>query len=74
MNGFFIILGIVLVIGGFYWVSRCFQPEENNRKTDDDERLIHVGLGEYQTENLVAFRAILAILFGVVFILIGLKI
>jgi hypothetical protein len=65
-------LGLISVVGGGYWMWRLSHPQENEGKTEDDERLINVGLGEYQTENLVAFRGIVAILLGVILIIIGL--
>jgi len=46
VNAFFIILGFVLVFGGFYWLWRASgPPEESDGKTEDDERLINVGGG-----------------------------
>jgi len=75
VNAFFIILGFVLIFGGFYWLWRASgPPEESDGKTEDDERLINVGWGQYQTENVVEWRGIVAVLGGCLFIVIGIVI
>lgn len=70
----FLVLGLIMIVGGLVWISRLSQSEENDKKTADDEKLISVGLGEYETQGLVAFRGIAAIVVGAIFVLVGILI
>jgi hypothetical protein len=70
----FLALGLIMIVGGIIWISRLSQPEENDKKTADDEKLINVGFGEYDTQGLVAFRGIAAIVVGAIFVLVGILI
>jgi hypothetical protein len=67
----FLALGLIMIVGGIIWISRLSQSEENEKKTDDDEKLINVGFGEYNTQGLVAFRGITAIVVGAIFVIAG---
>jgi hypothetical protein len=70
----FLALGLIMIVGGIVWISRLSQSEENDKKTADDEKLINVGFGEYDTQGLVAFRGIAAIVVGAIFVLVGILI
>ena len=70
----FIILGLIAIVGGIVWIWRLSEPEETDQKTDDDERLIKVGFGEYNTEGLVAIRGIGLIVLGAILVVAGILI
>ena len=68
----FLILGLATVIGGIIWISRLSSSEEDDAKTaENGDRLISVGFGEYETEGLVMFRGVAAIILGIVLVVIG---
>jgi hypothetical protein len=68
----FLILGLVTVIGGIIWIARLSSSEEDDNKTvKNGDRLISVGFGEYDTEGLVIFRGVVAIILGMVSVVIG---
>ena len=66
--------GLIMIVGGIIWLLRLSQSEEDDKKTADDEKLINVGFGKYDTEGLVAFRGITAIVVGAIFIVVGILI
>lgn len=71
----FVLLGFILIIGGIFWILRLFLSEDDDdRRSDDDERLISRGCGEYDTEGLVLFDALVAIILGIVSIVTGILI
>ena len=67
----FLFLGIVAIVGGIIWISTLSHTEENDRKTTDDGKPVDVGLGEYNTESLVMFRGIIAVVMGLILVAIG---
>ena len=68
----FLLLGLIMIIGGIIWVSRLSPSEEDDKKTaNNGEKLINVGFGEYDTEGLVMFRGIVAIIVGIIFVVVG---
>jgi len=68
----FLLLGLITIIGGIIWISRLSHSEEDAKKTaNDGEKLINVGFGEYNTEGLVMFRGIAAIIIGIIFVVVG---
>jgi hypothetical protein len=68
----FILLGLITIIGGIIWISRLSSSEEDAKKTaSDGEKLVNVGFGEYDTEGLVRFRGIAAIIVGIIFVVVG---
>jgi hypothetical protein len=68
----FLILGLATIIGGIIWIARLSSSEEDDNKTaKNGDRLISVGFGEYDTEGLVIFRGVVAILLGTIFVVIG---
>jgi hypothetical protein len=68
----FLLLGLIMIIGGIIWVSRLSPSEEDDKKTaNNGEKLINVGFGEYDTEGLVMFRGIAAIIVGIIFVVVG---
>jgi hypothetical protein len=68
----FLILGSIAIIGGIIWISRLSRSKEDDeRTTEDGDRLISVGFGEYDTEGLVMFRGIVAITIGIIFVVVG---
>ena len=71
----FLLLGLIMIIGGIIWISRLSPSEEDDKKrANDDEKLINVGFGEYDTEGLVMFRGIAAIIVGIIFLAVGILI
>jgi hypothetical protein len=71
----FLLLGLIMIIGGIIWISRLSLSEEDDKKpANDDEKLINVGFGEYNTEGLVMFRGIPAIIVGIIFLVVGILI
>ena len=71
----FLLLGLIMIIGGIIWISRLSPSEEDDKKrANDDEKLINVGFGEYDTEGLVMFRGIVAIIVGIIFLVVGILI
>jgi uncharacterized membrane protein HdeD (DUF308 family) len=71
----FLLLGLIMIIGGIIWISRLSLSEEDDKKpANDDEKLINVGFGEYNTEGLVMFRGIAAIIVGIIFLVVGILI
>jgi len=71
----FLLLGLIMIIGGIIWISRVSPSEEDDKKrANDDEKLINVGFGEYDTEGLVMFRGIAAIIAGIIFLAVGILI
>lgn len=68
----FLILGLATIIGGIIWIARLSSSEEDDNKTaKNGDRLISVGFGEYDTESLVLFRGVVAIILGIAFVVIG---
>lgn len=68
----FLLLGVIMIVGGIVWVLRLSSSEKENEKTTDDgEKLVNVGFGEYDTEGLVMFRGIVAIIVGIIFVVVG---
>jgi hypothetical protein len=68
----FLILGLATIIGGIIWIARLSSSEEDDNKTvKNGESLISVGFGEYDTEGLVIFRGVVAIILGMVSVVIG---
>jgi hypothetical protein len=68
----FLILGLATIIGGIIWIARLSGSEEDDNKTvKNGESLISVGFGEYDTEGLVIFRGVVAIILGMVSVVIG---
>jgi len=67
----FIGLGLIAIVGGIIWIRKLSEPEESDKKTEEDERLINIGFGEYNTKGLVAFRGITAIVVGVICVIVG---
>jgi len=68
----FLFLGSIMIIGGVIWISRLSPSEDGDeRTTGDGERLINVGFGEYDTEGLVRFRGIAAIIIGIILVAVG---
>jgi hypothetical protein len=68
----FLILGLATIIGGIIWIARLSSSEEDDNKTvKNGDRLISVGFGEYDTEGLVIFRGVVAIILGMVSVVIG---
>jgi len=68
----FLILGLAAIIGGIIWIARLSSSEEDDNKTvKNGDRLISVGFGEYDTEGLVIFRGVVAIILGMVSVVIG---
>jgi hypothetical protein len=68
----FLLLGLIMVIGGIIWISKLSPSEEDDEKTaDNGEKLINVGFGEYNTEGLVMFRGIIAIIAGIILVVVG---
>lgn len=68
----FLILGLGTIIGGIIWIARLSSSEEDDNKTArNGDRLISVGFGEYDTEGLVLFRGVVAIILGTIFVVIG---
>jgi hypothetical protein len=68
----FLLLGLIMIIGGIIWISKLSRSEEDDEKTTDNgEKLINVGFGEYDTEGLVMFRVIAAIIVGIILVVAG---
>jgi hypothetical protein len=68
----FLLLGLIMIIGGIIWISKLSRSEEDDEKTTDNgEKLINVGFGEYDTEGLVIFRVIAAIIAGIILVVAG---
>jgi uncharacterized membrane protein HdeD (DUF308 family) len=68
----FLFLGLVAIIAGIIWILRLSSSEEDdNPTTENGDRLISVGFGEYNTEGLVMFRGAVAIILGIIFIVVG---
>jgi vacuolar-type H+-ATPase subunit I/STV1 len=68
----FILLGLIMITGGIIWISKLSHSEGDDEKTTDNgERLINVGFGEYDTEGLVVFRIIAAIIIGIILVVAG---
>lgn len=68
----FLILGLATIIGGIIWIARLSSSEEDDNKTvKNGDRLISVGFDEYDTEGLVIFRGVVAIILGMVSVVIG---
>ncbi len=68
----FLIPGLATIIGGIIWIARLSSSEEDDNKTvKNGDRLISVGFGEYDTEGLVIFRGVVAIILGMVSVVIG---
>jgi hypothetical protein len=60
------------MIGGIIWIARLSSSEEDdNKSAKNGDRLVSVGFGEYDTEGLVIFRGVVAIILGIVFFVIG---
>lgn len=74
VNSFFLVVGLILIITGVYYLWRLDHPRESDGKTGDGRRLINFGFGQYQREDWVGFDCFLALLFGVICITIGLVI
>ena len=71
----FLLLGLIMIIGGIIWISRLSPSEEDDKKpANNDEKLINVGFGEYNTEGLIMFRGIAAIIVGIIFLVVGILI
>ena len=68
----FLLLGLIAIIGGIIWISKLSRSEWDDEKTTDNgERLINVGWGDYNTEGLVMFRGIAAIIVGIILVVAG---
>jgi uncharacterized membrane protein HdeD (DUF308 family) len=68
----FLLLGLIMIIGGIIWISKLSRSEEDDEKTTDNgERLVNVGFGEHDTEGLVMFRGIAAIIVGIILVVAG---
>lgn len=68
----FLLLGLIMIIGGIIWISKLSPSEKDDKKTaNNGEKLINVGFGEYNTEGLVMFRGIAAIIVGIIFVVVG---
>jgi hypothetical protein len=68
----FLLLGLIMIMGGIIWISKLSRSEEDDEKTTDNgEKLINVGFGEYDTEGLVMFRVIAAIIVGIILVVAG---
>jgi hypothetical protein len=72
VNVFLLILGVIIVISGLFWVWRLFLPEGNGARTKDGKRLIRTGIGTYSTEDSLLIATIVVGVFGIVLIVIGL--
>jgi len=68
----FLFLGIIVIVGGIIWISRLSRSDEEEEvKTADGERLVNLGLGEYNTESLAMLKGILVIIIGLILVVNG---
>jgi hypothetical protein len=74
VNSFFLVVGLILIITGLYYLWRLDHPRQSDGRTEGGKRLINLGFGRYEAEDWVGFDCFLALLFGVICIIIGLVI
>jgi hypothetical protein len=71
--GFFV-LGLAMIMGGIVFLifklSRS-EWDDDEITTEDGDRLIRVGFGEYNTEGMVMFRGVVVIVIGIILVIIG---
>jgi uncharacterized membrane protein HdeD (DUF308 family) len=68
------VVGLVIIMGGIvFLIFRLSRSEwdDDEITTQDGDRLIRVGFGTYETEGMVMFEGMVAIIIGIIFVIIG---